>query len=76
YRAAEIEPLLRHARARAAICLARAKDFGPADTILALRPGLPALRTVISVGPGGPAGAIPFENLDGAEGGSIADRPV
>ncbi|MBN8940499.1 MAG: acyl--CoA ligase [Rhizobiales bacterium] len=76
YRAAEIEPLLKHAGARAVICLARAKDFSPADTILALRPGLPALRTVISVGSGGPAGTIPFESVDGAESALIADRPV
>ncbi|MFX6023503.1 AMP-binding protein, partial [Acinetobacter baumannii] len=39
YRAAEIEPLLRHAGAKAVIGLGQAKDFSPAETMLALRPG-------------------------------------
>lgn len=76
YRAAEIEPLLRHARAKAVICLARAKDFSPAETVQALRQGLPTLRLVIAVGPGGPPGTIPFEGLGDGPGGSIADRPA
>ncbi|SEB76630.1 cyclohexanecarboxylate-CoA ligase/acyl-CoA synthetase [Rhizobiales bacterium GAS188] len=50
YRSAEIEPLLRHGGAKAVICLARMKDFAPAETMLSLRSHLPSLSHIISVG--------------------------
>ena len=67
YRAAELEPLLRHGGARAVIALAETKDFAPASFMLGLRPRLPALAHVIAVGPGAPGGAIAFPSgFDGA----------
>jgi non-ribosomal peptide synthetase component E (peptide arylation enzyme) len=62
YRATEIETLLGHSRARAAICLGLAKDFSPAETILGLKPRLPGLEHVIAVGEA-PAAAHPFADL-------------
>ncbi len=50
YRATEIRALLAHGRAVAAIVLAAAKDWSPAETVLALRPELPELRTVVALG--------------------------
>lgn len=50
YRAAEIETLLAHSKAAAAIVLAEAKDFRPAEAVLALREKLPRLKTVIAHG--------------------------
>lgn len=50
YRKSEIESLLRHNRAAAAICLASAKDWNPAETFLELRAALPDLKTVIALG--------------------------
>ncbi|MFI5013933.1 MAG: class I adenylate-forming enzyme family protein [Hyphomicrobiales bacterium] len=60
YRAAEIEPLLRHGEARAVVCLARTKDFAPAELMLALRARLRSLSQVISLGEGTPVGALGF----------------
>ncbi len=50
YRAAEIESLLAHSRAAAAIVLADMKDFRPADAVLAMRARLPDLKLVIAHG--------------------------
>jgi acyl-coenzyme A synthetase/AMP-(fatty) acid ligase len=50
YRENEIETLLRHSRAVAAIVLAQGKDFSPARAVLAMRERLPNLRTVIAHG--------------------------
>ena len=50
YRAAEIESLLRHSRATAAICMATAKDWAPAATFVALQAKLPDLKVVIALG--------------------------
>ncbi len=50
YRATEIETLLRHSRARVAICLGRAKDFSPAETIVGLKRRLGDIDHVIAVG--------------------------
>jgi acyl-CoA synthetase (AMP-forming)/AMP-acid ligase II len=47
YRGAEIEALVRHGRAGAAVCLAQAKDWSPAEVFL----GISSLRSVIAVGP-------------------------
>ena len=57
YRAAEIETLLAHNKATAAIVLAEAKDFRPAEAVLAMRVRLPQLKAVIAHGPKVP-GAI------------------
>ena len=51
YRGGEIEPLLAHNRATAAIVLAQAKDWSPAATVLALRARLPDLKVAIADGP-------------------------
>lgn len=50
YRGAELEALLAHSRAVAAIGLADAKDWSPARTYLALRSRIPSLQVVIAVG--------------------------
>lgn len=60
YRAAEIDPLLRHSKAKAFVGLARAKDFSPAELALSLRATLPTLQQVIAVGAEPPAGAHAF----------------
>ena len=62
YRGAEIETLLAHSKALAAVCVARPQD-SPADLILALRTKLPCLKHVIAVGGDAPAGALPFASL-------------
>ena len=51
YRGAEVETLLAHSRAAAAVCLAQGKDGSPAEVILSRSPKLPHLRHVIAVGP-------------------------
>ena len=51
YRAAEIESLLAHNRAVAAICLAAAKDWDPAATFIGLQAALPDLKIVVALGP-------------------------
>ena len=50
YRGAEVETLLAHSRAAAAVCLAQGKDASPAEIILSRRPKLPHLKHVIAVG--------------------------
>jgi cyclohexanecarboxylate-CoA ligase/acyl-CoA synthetase len=60
YRGAEVDTLLAHSRAAAAVCLAQGKDGSPAEMILARK--LPQLRHVIAVGPP-PAGTIAFASL-------------
>jgi cyclohexanecarboxylate-CoA ligase len=62
YRAAELETLLGHSRAVAAIVPAQAKDYAGAKTLLGLRSRLPALRHVVAVG-GAVDGACPFDSL-------------
>jgi cyclohexanecarboxylate-CoA ligase len=57
YRGAEVAAILKHSRAKAAICLAQAKDWSPAAAFLE------HLETVIAVGPG--AGrALSFSDLE------------
>ncbi|WP_170181847.1 class I adenylate-forming enzyme family protein [Phreatobacter stygius] len=75
YRAADIEPLLRHARAKAVICLAEARDVSPAALVLSLRQSLPDLRLVVAVGPNAPDGAMAFEALASGPGTPPDDRP-
>ncbi|HSD44422.1 MAG TPA: AMP-binding protein [Burkholderiales bacterium] len=62
YRAAELETLLGHSGAAAAVVMAQAKEYAAAETVLGLRPKLPALRHVIAVGVP-PAGALGFADL-------------
>jgi len=63
YRGAEVETLLAHSRAAAAVCLAQGKDAAPAEIILSRKPKLPHLRHVIAVGPQPPAGALALASL-------------
>ena len=60
YRGAEVEALLAHSRAAAAVCLAQTKDGSPAEIILARK--LPHLRHVIALGQP-PASAVGFASL-------------
>ncbi len=50
YRAAEIETLLAHAKARAVICLSETKGYPAAEVMLALKAKLPLLDHVIAHG--------------------------
>lgn len=62
YRASEIETLINHGRARAMICLADAKDWSPAKTVLELQPKLPTLKQVIALGEA-PEGALSLGDM-------------
>jgi cyclohexanecarboxylate-CoA ligase len=75
YRAAEVEPLLRHGSAKVIVCLARTKDFAPAEMAIALKPGVSSLQHVIAVGEGAPAGALAFADSGDAT-GDITFRPI
>jgi len=63
YRGAEVETLLAHSRAKAALCLAQGKDASPAEIILSRKAKLPHLKHIIAVGPNGPAGTMAFSSL-------------
>lgn len=65
YRSAEIETLVNHSRAKTMICLARAGDWNPAETVLGLKARLPTLKHVIGVT--GPEGATSEGALDWQE---------
>ncbi|MDA1117655.1 MAG: class I adenylate-forming enzyme family protein [Proteobacteria bacterium] len=57
YRGTEIQALLRHSRARVAICLAQAKDWSPPETFLT------CLKTVVALGPR-VDGCLAFNDLE------------
>ena len=71
YRAAEIETLLRHGKAKVAVCVARLKDFSPAELMLSLRPGLRKLRHVMAIGADPPAGVSPFPDAAASTPGKL-----
>jgi acyl-CoA synthetase (AMP-forming)/AMP-acid ligase II len=74
YRGAELETLLGHSRAVAAIVPAEAKDYAAARVVLGLQPQLPALKHVVAVG-APPPGAVALDAL--MAGAGEADlRPV
>ncbi|MGH7003795.1 MAG: class I adenylate-forming enzyme family protein, partial [Alphaproteobacteria bacterium] len=62
YRAAEIESILAHNKATAAIVLAEAKEFAPAAALLALREKLPDLKLVAAHG-GKVSGAFVLDDM-------------
>ncbi len=62
YRGAEIETLLAHSKAIAAVCVARPQD-SPAALVLSLQAKLPHLKHVIGVGGDAPADALAFASL-------------
>jgi cyclohexanecarboxylate-CoA ligase/acyl-CoA synthetase len=76
YRGAEVETLLAHSRAKAAICLAQGKDASPAEIILSRKAKLPHLAHVIALGPDRPAGTIEFAALAAAKADDAALPPV
>lgn len=75
YRAAEIEPMLKHGKAKAVVCMSQLKDFSPAELSLSLRARMPDLGAVIAVGSGAPSGAVAFASLEDGEPELTADRP-
>ena len=75
YRAAEMETLLTHSRARAFIGLDAMGDFRPTRTVLDLRDRIPSLEHVIVLGDT-PRGACPFADLAGAPPHDLSDGPV
>ena len=50
YRDAELASLLSHNRAVAAVCIARGKDWSPAEAYCSMRAAIPSLKTVIALG--------------------------
>ena len=83
YRAAEMEPLLAHSRARAFVGLAEMGDFRPARTALELRDRVGSLEHVVALGDAlgddAPRGAWRFADLAGAAGAAphdLSDGPV
>jgi acyl-CoA synthetase (AMP-forming)/AMP-acid ligase II len=58
----ELELLISHGGAKAAVALAQTKDRSPAGEIVSLRDRIPALQLVISVG-GDVVGAVNFSTL-------------
>jgi cyclohexanecarboxylate-CoA ligase len=62
YRAREMEPLLRHARARLAICGGAVDDYVPAETLLTLKQTVDTLSQVVTVGPDHP-GALSLQQM-------------
>lgn len=62
HRASEYLTLLGHSRARAIICMSDAGGFAAAETLVGLKPQLPALEHVISIGEP-VAGADDFQAL-------------
>jgi cyclohexanecarboxylate-CoA ligase/acyl-CoA synthetase len=62
YRAREMTPLLRHARARVAICGPAMGEYTPAETFLGLRATIESLAHVITVGCSHP-GALSLQQL-------------
>jgi cyclohexanecarboxylate-CoA ligase/acyl-CoA synthetase len=76
YRAAEIEPLLAHSKAKAVVCLGRLKDFSPAEFIVSLRPMMPGLQHVIAVGEGHGSPARPFPDGHVSPDAPAFKRPV
>ena len=75
YRAAEMESLLGHSRARAFIGLAEIGDFRPARTALDLRERIGTLEHVIIVGDV-PPGGRPFAEVAGAAPHDLSHGPV
>lgn len=71
YRGAEVETLLAHSRAAAAVCLSQGKDGSPAEIILSRKPKLPGLKHVIAVGPEMP-GTTSFASLVATTAGESA----
>ena len=75
YRAAEMDSLLGHSRARAFIGLDGMGDFRPAQTVLDLRSRIDALEHVIVLGDV-PEGACSFADLANAAPHDLSDGPV
>ena len=75
YRAAEMETLLAHSRARAFIGLDDMGDFKPARTVLGLRSRIASLEHVIVLGDA-PCGACSFDGLTEAAPHDLSDGPV
>ena len=76
YRAAEMESVLGHSRARAFIGLDEMGDFKPAQTVLDLRSRIDSLEHVVVLGDA-PDGACSFADLTGAPPHhDLSDGPV
>ncbi len=74
YRAAELKSLLGHSGARAMICVDAFRDYPTAEVMVGLKDELPALETVIVLGPP-VAGSRPLADLAAAAAYDEAYRP-
>ncbi len=76
YRRRELEPLLAHGKAKGLICLSGLENYDLAAVTAELKAALPALETVIALGPEPPPGSLPFAEIAAADAGPIADPPT
>ena len=74
YRATELESLLRHSGAKAAITLSTVKDYPTAAVMLDLKRKLPGLEHIIVVGTP-PHGALTFDSLRDTELADVRGQP-
>ena len=74
YRAAELEPLLAHAGAKAVVCFAGADGYDVGPIMAGLCDALPALETVIALGDTLP-GVVPYDALIASDILEVADPP-
>src|SRR5437879_12789723 len=75
YRSREVEYILRFSESRAYVAPASFKDFDYVAMIKELRPGLPALESVLVLGGTGLPGTVPLDELIAGRLASSAFRP-
>lgn len=75
YRSGELEPMLRHGRAKGVICFGSMQGYDAAATMLGIKSSLPALKSIIVVGGDAPDGTVPYERLLAADYVDISDPP-
>ena len=76
YRAAEIEPLLAHSKAKAVVCRRMLKDFCPAEFVISLISKTYTLKHVIAVGGDVPSLAHAFPGTNGSLDRDVSERPA
>ena len=77
YRAGEMEPLLRHANARAVLCGGATDAYDAPATMMALRERVETFEHVVVATGAAPPGAVALQALiDGGSASAVADPPV
>ena len=75
YRSGELEPMLRHGRAKGVICFAAMDGYDAAKTMLEIKSSLTMLKSIIVVGGDAPDGTVPYELLLASDASGISDPP-